>query len=62
MEMPNVKQEAQHLVDSLPDNATWDDLVYTIHVRQAVESGLEDSDAGRVLDAGEVRARFGLPA
>jgi len=61
MEMPNVKQEAQHLVDSLPDDATWDDLMYTIYVRQAVESGLEDSDAGRVLDVGEVRARFGLP-
>lgn len=62
MEMPNVKQEAQYLVDSLPDNATWDDLMYTIYVRQAVESGLEDSDAGRVLDVGEVRAKFGLPA
>ena len=62
MEMPNVKQEAQHLVDSLPDNATWDDLMYTIYVRQAVEAGLEDSDAGRVLDVNEVRAKFGLPA
>ena len=62
MERPNVKQEAQHLVDSLPDNATWDDLMYTIYVRQAVEAGLEDSDAGRVLDVGEVRAKFGLPA
>ena len=62
MEIPNVKQEAQHLVDSLPDNATWDDLMYTIYVRQAVEAGLEDSDAGRVLDVGEVRAKFGLPA
>ena len=62
MEMPNVKQEARHLVDSLPDNATWDDLMYTIYVRQAVEAGLEDSDAGRVLDVGEVRAKFGLPA
>lgn len=62
MEMPNVKQEARHLVDSLPDNATWDDLMYTIYVRQVVEAGLEDSDAGRVLDVGEVRVKFGLPA
>ena len=62
MEMPNVKQEARHLVDCLPDNATWDDLMYTIYVRQAVEAGLEDSDAGRVLDVGEVRVKFGLPA
>ena len=62
MEISNVKQEAQHLVDSLPDDATWDDLMYTIYVRQAVESGLQDSDAGRVLGVGEVRAKFGLPA
>ena len=62
MEMPNVKDEAQHLIDNLPENATWDDVMDTIYVRQAVESGIEDSDAGRVLDVGEVRARFGLPA
>ena len=49
------------LVDSLPDDATWDDLMYTIYVRRAVESGIEDSDAGRVLDVCEARARFGLP-
>ena len=61
MEMPNVKQEARHLVDSLSDDATWDDLMYTIYVRQAVDSGMQDSDAGRVLDVGEVRVRFGLP-
>ena len=60
--MPNVKQEAQQLVDSLPDNATWDDLMYTIYVRQAVESGLHDGDTGRVLDVSEVRAKFGLPS
>ena len=61
MGMSNVKQEAQSLLESLPDNATWDDLMYTIYVRQAVESGLEDSDAGHVLEVGEVRAKFGLP-
>ena len=61
MGMSDVKQEAQSLLESLPDDATWDDLMYSIYVRQAVESGLEDSDAGRVLDVGEVRAKFGLP-
>ena len=60
MEIPNVKQEALRLVDSLPDDATWDDLMYTIYVRQAVQSGIQDSDACRVLDVGEVRAKFGL--
>ena len=62
MQMPDVKQEARHLIDSLPEGATWDDLMYTIYVRQAVEAGLEDSEAGRVLDVNEVRAKFGLSA
>lgn len=47
-------------MESLPDNATWDDLTYTIYIRQAVEYGFKDSDAGRLLDVGEVRAKFGL--
>jgi hypothetical protein len=57
----HVKQEAKRLVDELPDDATWDDLMYTIYVRQSIEAGIRDADAGRVLGVDEVRARFGLP-
>lgn len=39
---------------------TWDDPIYRIHIRQAVEAGLQDSDAGRTASVEEVRARFGL--
>ena len=60
MSSPNVNQEARRLVDNLPENATWDDLMYEIYVRQAIEAGLADSEAGRILDVKEVRAKFGL--
>jgi predicted transcriptional regulator len=60
MSATNVKQEARRLVDNLPENATWDDLMYEIYVRQAIEAGLADSEAGRILDVKEVRAKFGL--
>ena len=56
----NVKQQAHQLVEELPDNATWDDLMYEIYVRQAIEAGIRDSDAGRTQDVKEVRARLGL--
>lgn len=56
----SVKEEARHLVEELSDDATWDDLMYKIYVRQAIEAGLEDSEAGRAVDVKEVRARFGL--
>ena len=61
MQNAAVKQEAKRLVDELPDDATWDDLMYTIYVRQSIEAGIRDADAGRVLSVDEVRARFGLP-
>jgi predicted transcriptional regulator len=60
MSNSNIKQEARRLVEKLPEDATWDDLVYQIYVRQAIEAGLEDSEAGRTVDVKEVRARFGL--
>jgi predicted transcriptional regulator len=60
MSSTNVKQEARRLVDNLPENATWDDLMYEIYVRQAIEAGLADSEAGRTLDVKAVRAKFGL--
>lgn len=61
MQSSNVKQEAYHLLENLPDNATWDDLMYKIYVRQSIEAGLDDSKADRTIDVKEVRARFGLP-
>ena len=60
MQTTDIKQEAHRLVEKLPENATWDDLMYEIYVRQAIEAGLADSDAGRTLDVREVRAKFGL--
>jgi hypothetical protein len=56
----NVKQEAKRLMDELPDDATWDDAMYKLYVRQSIEQGLADSRAGRTVDVKEVRRAFGL--
>jgi hypothetical protein len=56
----SVKQEAQRIIEELAEDATWDDLMYRIYVRQAIESGLQDSELSRTLNVKEVRARFGL--
>ncbi len=61
MQTNNIKEEAYRLLQKLPENATWDDLMYEIYVRQAIEAGIEDSEAGRTIDVGQVRAKFGLP-
>ena len=55
------KEEAHKLIDLLPPKATWDDLMHEIYVREAIERGLADSNAGRIKDVQEVRAKYGLP-
>jgi len=53
-----VKEEALRLVKGLPEDATWEDVQYQIYFRQAVEAGLADSHAGRVVPQDEARRRF----
>jgi hypothetical protein len=49
------------LVDQLPENASWDDLMQEIYVREIIERGLNDSKAGKTKDVKEVRVKYGLP-
>ncbi len=39
-----IRPQARELVDQLPPQATWDDLMREIYVRQAIEQGLADSE------------------
>jgi hypothetical protein len=54
------KEEAHKLIDKMPANATWDDLMHEIYVREVIERGLADSLAGRTKDVKDVRAKYGL--
>ena len=56
-----IKDVAHPLVDQLPETSGWDDLMHEIFVRQAIEAGIADSEAGHVVDVQEVRAAFALP-
>ena len=54
------KEEAHKLIDLMPPQATWDDLMREIYIREAIERGLADSNAGRTKDVQDVRAKYGL--
>ena len=49
-DVPDFRDEAKRLIDQLPDGAGWDELAYEVYVRQAIEQGLADADAGRTVD------------
>ncbi len=59
-EKPSIKEAAARLVHELPEAAGWDDLMYEIFVRQKIEAGLADLQAGRKHDHSSVRREFGV--
>ena len=58
----DIRGDAKRLIDQLPAGASWDDVAYEVYVRQAIEQGIADADAGRVVDhetaLARVRARI----
>ena len=49
---------AKAVLDTLPDDASWEDVQYHLYVRQQIEAGLEDEAAGRLIDTAEMRQRL----
>jgi predicted transcriptional regulator len=44
----------RRLLDSIPDDASYEDIQYHIYVCEKVERGLEDIEQGRVVSQEEV--------
>jgi predicted transcriptional regulator len=56
-----IKQRAHELIEALPDDTTWQDLLYALELRGDVEAGLADAKAGRVTDAEDLRRQCQQP-
>ena len=56
--MPTPKQAAKQLLDHLPNQATWDDIMYELYVKEKIEEGLADIKAGRTKPHEQVKAEF----
>ena len=56
----SVKDAAKQTIDLLPDDTTWDDVIYRMYVRQKIEAGLADAEAGNLMSTEEARAQLGL--
>ena len=55
--MGAAKQQAIELIESLPDDCTFDDIQYHLYVRRMVERGIQDIDAGRFVSQHEAELR-----
>ena len=56
---PPAKVAAREMLESLPDDVTWDDVIYRMYVRQKIEEGLADADTGNLISTDEVQRRIG---
>lgn len=56
--MPSAKDAARQLIEHLPEQATWDDIMYELYVKQKIEEGIKAADAGRTVSHEDAKRRL----
>lgn len=56
--MPNAKEAARQVIEHLPEQASWDDIMYELYVKQKIEEGLADIEAGRTIPHEQIKAEL----
>ncbi|HTS76026.1 MAG TPA: hypothetical protein VMG40_07475 [Bryobacteraceae bacterium] len=56
--MPSAKEEVRRILEDLPDDASWEDIQYSIYVRERIERGRREADEGKVIDQEEIEKRM----
>jgi predicted transcriptional regulator len=52
------KQAAKELIEHLPDQASWDDIMYQLYAKEKIESGLKAAEEGRTIPHEQIKARL----
>jgi len=58
MGRPVPKEEVRRLLDTLPDDASYEDIQYHIYVQQKIDRGLEASERGDFISDDEIEQRI----
>jgi predicted transcriptional regulator len=58
--MPDVKETAIKIIQSLPEDSDWQDIMEEFYFRLKVDQGLREADEGKSIPFEEVKAEFGL--
>ena len=56
--MPTTKKQALQMIKSLPEKATWDDIMYELYVKQKIEKGLKAVEDGFTVPHEEAKKRL----
>ena len=58
--MSTAKEEVIKTISRLPEEASWDEIMYKIYVKRKIDEGLKAADEGRTVSHEEVKELFGL--
>lgn len=58
IDMSAVKEIVEEILEQLPDDTTLEEVQYRLFVRQKIEQGLADVDAGRIVSHEEAKRRM----
>ncbi len=56
--MATPKEAAKHLINQLPEQVTWDDIMYELYVKQKIETGLQAADEGRTVSHADAKRQL----
>ena len=56
--MPSAREAARQIIEHLPEQATWDDIMYELYVKQKIEEGRADIEASRTIPHDAVKAEL----
>ena len=56
--MVSVKNDIKFLIDELPENASYDDVIKAIYVRQKIIRGIKDSEGRNNFSQEEAKAQL----
>jgi len=52
------RDEVRRLLETLPDDASYEDIQYSIYVQQKIDRGLEASERGDFISDEEIEQRI----
>ena len=56
--MSTTKEEAMRFISRLPEEVTWEDIMYRLYLKRKIEEGIKAAEEGRTVSQDEVKELF----
>jgi hypothetical protein len=53
-----IKEEARKIIDNMPEQATWDDIMYQFYVKKKIMVSLKAAEDGNIISHEDAKKRL----